>query len=174
MISSDSRRRRSECLSDPGVSDFRTARGAQSHASDREQRCGRFGTRRGVQSFAHRSQRGFSLIGFLCTLLVFVAGGWLALRMVPGMLEYWAIEKAIVAASAVAATPDDVRKTFDKLAAAGSIDAIAGKDLQISGRGKDMKVSFAYEQRIRLTGPASLLIEYKGSTARDVPEKAAN
>jgi len=126
------------------------------------------------RTWSDPTQRGFSLIGFLCTLLVVAAGGWLALRAGPGLVEYWAIEKAIVAASAVANTPDDVRKTFDKLAAAGSIDAITGKDLQVSGRGRDMKVSFAYEQRIPLIGPTSLVIEYKGSTARDVPEKAAN
>ncbi len=120
------------------------------------------------------SQQGFSLIGFLCTLLVLVSGGWLALRAGPSLIEFWAVEKAVAAASAVANTPDELRKTFDKLAAAGFIDAIAGKDLEISGRGKDMQTSFAYEKRIPLIGPASLLIEYKGSTARDVPEKAAN
>ncbi len=98
----------------------------------------------------------------------------MALRAGPSLFEFWAVEKAVAAAAAVANTPEDLRKTFDRLASAGSIDAIAGKDLQISGRGKDMRVGFAYEKRIPLIGPASLLIEYKGSTARDVPEKAAN
>ncbi len=119
-------------------------------------------------------QRGFSLLGFLCTLLVLAAGGLLAMRAGPSVVEYWAVKKAIVAASAVSGTPDELRKTFDKLAAAGFIDAVAGKDLEVSGRGKDMQVSFAYEKRIPLIGPTSLLIEYKGSTAQDVPEKAAN
>jgi len=119
-------------------------------------------------------QRGFSLVGFLCTLAVVGAGGLLAMRAGPSMIEYWAVKKAIVAASAVTATPDELRKTFDKLAAAGFIDAVSGKDLEVSGRGKDMQVSFAYEKRIPLIGPTSLLIEYKGSTAQDVQEKAAN
>ncbi len=121
-----------------------------------------------------KGQQGFSLIGFLCTLLVLAAGGWIGMRAGPSLFEYWAIEKAVAASTAVANTPDELRKTFDKLAAAGFIDAIAGKDLQISGRGKNMQASFAYEKRIPLIAPASLLIEYKGSTARDVPEKAAN
>ncbi len=121
-----------------------------------------------------QAQRGFSLIGFLCTLVVLAGGGWLAMRAGPGLLEFWAVEKAVTAAAAVANTPEEVRKTFDRLAAAGSIDAITGKDLQVSGRGKNMEVSFAYEKRIALIGPTSLLIEYTGSTARDVPEKAAN
>jgi hypothetical protein len=120
------------------------------------------------------SQRGFSLVGFLCTLLVLAAGGIVAMRAGPSVIEYWAVKKAIAAAAAVSNTPDELRKTFDKLAAAGFIDAVGGKDLEVSGRGRDMQVSFAYEKRIPLIGPTSLLIEYKGSTAQDVPEKAAN
>lgn len=119
-------------------------------------------------------QRGFSLMGFLCTLLVVAGGGWLAMRAGPSVIEYWAVEKAVKAASAIASTPEEVRKNFDKLANAGFIDSISGKDLQFSGRGAQMTVNFAYEKRIPLIGPASLLIEYKGSTARDTPEKAAN
>ncbi len=119
-------------------------------------------------------QRGFSLVGFLCTLLVLAAGGLLAMRAGPSVIEFWAVKKAVAAASAVSGTPDELRKAFDKLAAAGFIDAVAGKDLEVSGRGKEMQVSFAYEKRIALIGPTSLLIEYKGSTAHDVPEKAAN
>jgi hypothetical protein len=109
--------------------------------------------------------RGFSLIGFLCTLIVVGAAGLLALRVGPGVIEYWAVEKAIKAAAATSNTPEELRATFDKLAAAGFIDAIEGKDLKISGRGEAMQVNFAYEKKVPLYGPASLVIEYKGSTA---------
>ena len=108
---------------------------------------------------------GFSLIGLLCTLLVLWTAGMLALRAGPSVIEYWAVEKAVKAAAATSATPDELRATFDKLAAAGFIDAIEGKDLKISGRGEAMQVSFAYEKKVPLYGPASLVIEYKGSTA---------
>ena len=108
---------------------------------------------------------GFSLIGFLCTLIVFGVAGVLALRAGPGVVEYWAVDKAVKAARATANTPEEVRGTFDKLAAAGFIDAIEGKDLKISGRGDHMEVSFAYQKKVPLYGPASLVIEYKGSTA---------
>ena len=108
---------------------------------------------------------GFSLIGFLCTLIVFGVAGVLALRAGPGVVEYWAVDKAVKAARATSNTPEEVRGTFDKLAAAGFIDAIEGKDLKISGRGDHMEVSFAYQKKVPLYGPASLVIEYKGSTA---------
>ena len=119
-------------------------------------------------------QGGFSLIGFLCTLTVFGVMGLLLVRAGPSVLEYWAIDKAIAAASMAADTPDELRNAFDKLAAAGYVDSIEGKDLKITGTGKVMEISFSYEKKIPLFGPASLLIDYRGGTAHTVPEKTAN
>lgn len=120
------------------------------------------------------SQRGFSLIGFLSTLIVLGVAGLLALRAGPSVLEYWAIKKAVSAAAAVSDTPAELRDSYDKMASVGFVDALQGKDLQVTGRGKDMQVSFSYQKKIPLFGPTSLLIEYKGSTAEEGQEKAAN
>jgi len=46
--------------------------------------------------------------------------------------------------------------------------------LKITGAGKDMEISFSYEKKIPLVGPANLLIDYRGGTAHAVPEKASN
>lgn len=116
-------------------------------------------------------QQGFSLIGTMCTLGMLGLIGLLAVRGAPGLVEYWAISKAVTAAKAVARTPAEVRVTFDKIATTGYIDVINGKDLEISGVGDAMQVSFSYQKKIPLAGPASLLIDYKGSTASDVPDK---
>jgi hypothetical protein len=43
---------------------------------------------------------------------------------------------------------------------------LTGKDLDISSVNGEVEVSFAYDKKIPLVGPASLLIEYQGSTAR--------
>ncbi len=134
-------------------------------------------TRRRSQLPGLRSQQrqgGFSLIGFLCTLVVFVLAGVLALRAGPGLIEYWAVEKAVRAAAAMSSTPDELRVAFDKLAAAGFIDAVEGKDLKISGSGEHMQVSFAYQKTVPLYGPASLRIDYQGSTAEQDSGKAGN
>lgn len=125
-------------------------------------------------AWSERGQRGFSLLGFLCTLMVLGTAGLLALRAGPSLFEYWAIKKAVAAASAVSSTPQELRTAFDKMAAAGFVDTLQGKDLQITGRGGDMRVDFSYEKRIPLYGPTSLLIEYRGSSAGDGTEKAAN
>jgi len=125
-------------------------------------------------SNSDQRQGGFSLIGFLSTLTVFGAIGFLLVRAGPSVMEYWAIDKAVAAASIAANTPDELRRAFDKLAAAGYIDSIEGKDLKITGAGKDMEISFSYEKKIPLVGPANLLIDYRGGTAHAVPEKASN
>ncbi len=117
-------------------------------------------------------QAGFSLIGFLCTLIVIGTVGLLTLRAGPGVIEYWAVEKAVRASLAMSSTPEALRASFDRLAAASYIDAIEGKDLQISGRGEQMQVSFAYQKTVPLYGPASLVIRYTGSTAEDAGSSA--
>ena len=121
----------------------------------------------------NRQSQGFSLIGFLCTLSVMALAALLLIRGGPSVLEYWAIEKAVKAAAAMSGSPAELRAAYDKLASVGYIDAVQGKDLLIEGSGDAMSVSFSYEKRIHLTGPASLLIEYRGSTGGN-PVKAAN
>lgn len=113
------------------------------------------------------STQGFSLIGFLSTLTVFGVVGLLMIRVGPSVIEYWAIEKAVKAASAVSATPSEMRAAYDRLASVAYIEAVQGKDLQIEGSGDAMKVSFAYEKRIPLSGPASLVIAYRGPKEGD-------
>ena len=121
-----------------------------------------------------RQQAGFSLIGFLSTLTLVGAMGLLLVRAGPSVMEYWAIDKAIAAASIAADTPDELRQTFDKLAAAGYVDSIEGRDFKITGTGKAMEISFAYEKKIPLFGSVSLLIDYRGGSTHAVPEKASN
>ena len=51
---------------------------------------------------------------------------------------------------------------------------VEGKDLKITGTGKAMEISFAYEKKIPLFGSVSLLIDYRGGSTHAVPEKASN
>jgi hypothetical protein len=116
-----------------------------------------------------KQQKGMSLIGLLCTLFVFASFFWLAIRIVPTMLEFWAIEKAIAAAKVVSKTPAELRVAFDKIADASHIKTLDGKSLVIQGTGSAMQISFSYQKviplaNIPLAGPASLMIDYHGST----------
>ena len=116
-----------------------------------------------------KQQKGMSLIGLMCTLFVFASFFWLAIRIVPSMLEFWAIEKAIAAAKVVSKTPAELRVAFDKIADASHINTLDGKSLVIQGTGSAMQISFSYQKviplaNIPLVGPASLMIDYRGST----------
>lgn len=117
-------------------------------------------------------QQGFSLIGFLSSILIIVVAVLLLVRVGPGVLEYWAIGKAVSAAKLMATSPAELRASFNKIAAAGNIEAIEGKNLEITGTGDDMQVSFAYQKKIHLVGPASLVIDYKSSTAAEISTKS--
>ena len=121
-----------------------------------------------------REQRGFSLLGLVSTLLVLALSGVLVVRAGPGVLEYWAIKKAVAAAAAVSDTPAELRERFDNMASVGFSDTLQGKDLEISGRGDNMRVRFNYDKRIPLFGPFSLLIAYRGGNVDDGQDEAAN
>ena len=118
------------------------------------------------------AQNGFSLTGFLSSIVIIVVAGLLILRIAPGVVEYWAIGRAVSAAKVMAKTPAELRASFNKILAAGNIDVIEGKNLEITGIGDDMQVSFAYQKKIHLVGPASLVIDYKSSTAAEISTKS--
>jgi type II secretory pathway pseudopilin PulG len=117
-------------------------------------------------------ERGITLIGLIFLLAIFGLIGLLGLKVVPTVIEFQSIKKAIVASQQDATTPADIQRSFDKRANVGYIEAISGKDLTIvrnSDNGFD--VSFAYDKKIPLVGPASLLLEYEGTTAKPTQTK---
>lgn len=114
---------------------------------------------------SRRRQRGLSLIGLLVVGALIVFGALLAMKVVPSALEYNAIRSAITkVASSGGATARDYQVAFDRYAAIDDITTITGKDLVIE-KGQDGRtvISFQYEKRIPLFGPASLVIDYRGS-----------
>lgn len=118
-----------------------------------------------MKSRSNQKQTGVSLTGLIVILAILGAITVLAMKIVPTATEFMAIKRAIVTAKSAGSTPAEVRASFDKQAEVGYIDSISGKDLEIVPQNGVMEVSFAYEKRIPLVGPASLLLDYQGSTA---------
>ena len=75
------------------------------------------------------------------------------------------IRKAIVKAKADGSTIPEIRASFDKQADTAYVESISGKDLDIVRTGDGFEISFAYEKKIPLFGPASLVLDYAGSTS---------
>jgi hypothetical protein len=117
-------------------------------------------------NYSLKHQRGLSLVGLILTLGVLVFAAILAAKVAPTVIEYSSIKKAIVSSQQAGKTVREIQVAFDKQADVGYFDAVKGKDLSIVKNGEDMEVSFAYSKKIPLFGPASLLMEYEGTTAK--------
>ncbi len=112
-------------------------------------------------------QDGISLVGLIIVLAMLGFIGVLALKILPTYTEYRAIQNAIVEAKKVGGgSVVEIQKSFDANATATYISSITGRDLVIGKEDGEMEVSFAYEKKIPLVGPASLLLEYQGTTAK--------
>ena len=108
-------------------------------------------------------QRGLSLISLLLLGVVLVFGALLAMKVFPTVTEFMAIKRAVVKARNEGGDPPGIRAAFERASAIDDFTAITGRDLQIVRRpGGDYSVSFAYEKRIPLFGPAYLLLDYRG------------
>jgi len=116
-------------------------------------------------------QRGMSLTGLIFILIILAFIAMLGMKVVPAVIEYRAISKAIVDAKQAGTTVREIQLSFDKRASVGYIDAIRGADLEIVKVENEFEVSFAYEKKIPLFGPASLVLDFNGTTAKTPTRK---
>lgn len=109
-------------------------------------------------------QHGLSLVGFMFVIAIAAVLAVLGMKVVPSVIEYSAIKKAIVKAKETGTTPVEIQSSFDKQATTGYIDSVSGKDLEITKSDSGFEVSVAYQKKIELVGPASLVIDYVATT----------
>ena len=106
-------------------------------------------------------QRGLSFLGLLIVAGLLAVIGVIGAQIVPTVIEYQAVTKAINKASA-GTTVAEVRSTFDKAATIDNITSLSGKDLDVTKEGDKVIASFAYQREIHLTGPVYLTLKYTG------------
>jgi hypothetical protein len=112
---------------------------------------------------ARSGQRGLSLLGLLFLGVIIVFGALITLKVFPTVTEFLSVRQAVNKARVDGTDPQTIRNAFDRAAAVDDITSITGKDLQIQPEaGGGYAVSFAYEKRIPLAGPASLVLDYRG------------
>jgi hypothetical protein len=118
------------------------------------------------------SQRGLSLLGLIVLGVILVFGALVTLKVFPTATEFIAVNRAVTKARTDGTDPQTIRASFDRAAAIDDITSITGKDLQIQREpGGGYQVSFAYEKRIPLFGPASLLLDYRGEASSTTKAK---
>jgi Tfp pilus assembly major pilin PilA len=126
----------------------------------------------GVQVITDRRQQGLSLVGFIFVIAIVALIAVLGMKVVPTVVEYMGVRKAITAAKNAGSTPAEIRASFDKQANTGYIESVSGKDLQIAKTDDGFDVGVAYEKRIALVGPVSLVIDYVAGTGVTQSNKA--
>lgn len=119
--------------------------------------------RRSLPAAPHR-QRGLTLIGLLAWAILVGFVGYLAVRVLPTVTEFYTIQAAVdrLAASPANTVPE-IRQAFNKqLQIDQSISSVEAKDLDITKENNRVVISFAYEKEIEIVGPVFLLIKYAG------------
>lgn len=110
-----------------------------------------------------RRQRGISFIGLLFVAIVVACIGIVAAQVIPTLIEYQAIMKAVNKAKEGTTVPE-VRAIFDRAQSIDDFQSVQGKDLDVRKEGEKVVVSFAYDREIHLFGPAYLLLKYQGQS----------
>jgi len=99
-----------------------------------------------------RQQRGMSLIGLMAWAIIIGFIGYVAVRVLPTMNEFFTIQRAVnrVAADSPP-TVGEVRKAFDKQKDIEySITSISGKDLEVTKENDKLVIRFAYDKEFPL------------------------
>jgi hypothetical protein len=115
-----------------------------------------------------KKQKGISLSGLLFWGFIIAMVALLVIKVAPSAIEYYKIQKDIKAVAANATpgtTVPELRKAYSKYVEIDHISDVRPEDLDISKEGNQIVIAVAYEKRIPLFGPASLVIDYNASTS---------
>jgi hypothetical protein len=120
-----------------------------------------------------RRQRGLSLIGLFLVGILVVGLIALGFKVVPAVVEYIAIERAVQKIKNEGSTVRDIQAAFDRHATIDDITSINSRDLDITKEGDRIVISYAYAKKVPITDTVSLVIDFSGTTRdrqrRDVP-----
>jgi len=118
-------------------------------------------------------QRGLSLIGLFLVGLIAVALIALGFKVVPAVVEYIAIERAVQKIRNEGTTVRELQAAFDRHATIDDITSISSRDLDITKEGDRIVISYAYAKKVPITDNVALVIDFSGTTRdrqrRDVP-----
>ena len=128
----------------------------------------------GARGRSIKSQRGISLIGLFLVGLIAVALIALGFRVVPAVVEYIAIERAVQKIKNEGSTVRELQAAFDRHATIDDITSISSRDLDITKEGDRIVISYAYAKKVPITDTVALVIDFSGTTRdrqkrRDVP-----
>ena len=123
-----------------------------------------------------KTQRGITMIGLLLVAIVVAFLGIVTIKVVPTVLEYQSILKAVKKAGTEGSNPEEIKRIYEKATEIEQIiSSVKPADLEITpdGNGR-FDVSFAYNKEIPLMANAYLLLKYEGTSARNKSQAVPN
>ena len=118
-----------------------------------------------------RRQSGLSLVSLIFLGLIAIMLLTIGFKLVPSLIEYLAIDRAVQKVKNEGSTVREIRSAFDKHATIDDIKSITSKDLDITKDADGVVISFAYSYSVPIADNVRLVIDYSGST-RDRHGKA--
>jgi Domain of unknown function (DUF4845) len=109
-------------------------------------------------------QRGMTLFGLMFWAILIGFTGYVLVRALPTVNEYFTIQRAVdkIAASSPT-TVAEVRQAFDKQKEIEyAIVSIASKDLDVTKVNDKVVIGFAYNKELPVVGPVYILLKYEG------------
>ena len=119
-----------------------------------------------------QQQRGMSLIGLIFVGLIVVFLLILGSKVVPAVVEYIAIERAVQKIKNEATTVRDIQTAFERHRTIDDITSITAADLDITKEGDKIVISYAYAKKIPVLDNVSIVIDFAGTTRDRNPAKA--
>lgn len=117
-------------------------------------------------------QRGMSLIGLIFVGLIVVLLLILGSKVVPAVVEYIAIERAVQKIKNEGTTVREIREAFERHRTIDDITSITSADLDITKEGDRIVISYAYAKKIPVLDNVSLVIDFAGTTRDRAAAKA--
>ncbi|WP_338847617.1 DUF4845 domain-containing protein [Massilia sp. W12] len=113
-----------------------------------------------------RKQQGLSIVGLIIILFILGLVAVLAMKVIPVVNEFFSIRSAVYKAREVGGSVQQIKESFRNQSVAGYFTSITAEDLSISQENGQYEVSVAYEKKIPLFGPVSLVFDFETTTAK--------
>ncbi|HUD27193.1 MAG TPA: DUF4845 domain-containing protein [Burkholderiaceae bacterium] len=109
-------------------------------------------------------QRGLSLVSLIFLGLIAILLLTVGFKLVPSLVEYLAIDRAVQRIKNEGSTVREIRSAFDRASTIEDIKSISGKDLDITKDADGVVISYAYSYSVPIVENVRLVIDYSGST----------
>ena len=111
-----------------------------------------------------RGQRGLSLISLIFVGVIAVLLLTVGFKIVPSLVEYLAIDRAVQRIKNEGSTVREIRGAFARYATIDDIKSIGGDQLDITKDSDGIVITYKYSYSVPLTDNVRLVIDYSGST----------